>query len=118
MNRDKNGKWVSLVNPDSKTYKCSLCGYEECSLYFLPPGKCPFCNAKMKIEGQEEIELSNNFYIRTSDRCFTPVENVSEPSIPIKWLENFDNAHDNCLPISSAIKYWKECEDWERGTHL
>ena len=50
----KRGKWIPLghrmgvcKHPDSEDFKCSLCGYEEYTLYFDPPGTCPRCGAKM-----------------------------------------------------------------------
>lgn len=32
-------------------------------------------------------------------------------AIPVEWLREYDDAFDNVLPISSALRAWKEEKD-------
>lgn len=54
LNKGKAGIWeplghiIGFLNhPDSEYYKCSLCGYEQYTLYQQPPDTCPACFASM-----------------------------------------------------------------------
>ena len=56
LNKGKAGIWqplghiIGFINhPDSEYYKCSLCGYEQYTLYQQPPDTCPACLASMTI---------------------------------------------------------------------
>lgn len=60
FNKGKTGEWVLLGHlmrpmdhPYSLWYKCSLCGYEEYTLFFPAPGRCPHCGADMRGEDDE-----------------------------------------------------------------
>ena len=57
MNKKTKAEWICLghrmgfcKHPDSVDYKCSNCGYEEYTLFFPPPDKCPNCGADMRGE--------------------------------------------------------------------
>lgn len=54
MNKKTKAEWICLghrmgfcKHPYSVDYKCSNCGYEEYTLFFPPPDKCPNCGAEM-----------------------------------------------------------------------
>ena len=37
-----------LKHPDSEDFKCPVCGYEQYTVYMLPPKACPRCHTEMK----------------------------------------------------------------------
>lgn len=56
-NPDKKGEWIPLghrpgylKHPFSEDYKCSVCGYEQYTLFMGPPAQCPACGSSMGTE--------------------------------------------------------------------
>ena len=57
LEEEEEGIWISLghvrgplSHPYSETFKCSICGYEQYTLFMNPPNKCPHCKANMKMQ--------------------------------------------------------------------
>lgn len=55
----ESGKWIPLghrmgvlKHPFSEDYRCSLCGYEQYTIFEYPPRECPKCRATMTL-GEE-----------------------------------------------------------------
>ena len=51
-----------LKHPDSEDYKCPVCGYEQYTIYMMPPKRCPRCNSEMG-NGEDYKELLKEFGI-------------------------------------------------------
>jgi len=52
----ESGKWIPLghrmgvlKHPFSEDYRCSLCGYEQYTIFEYPPRECPKCGATMTL---------------------------------------------------------------------
>ena len=49
-------------HPYSEDYKCPVCGYEQYTIYMMPPKRCPRCNSEMG-NGEDYKELLKGFGI-------------------------------------------------------
>lgn len=60
-----NGEWINLghfsgFHPHSETYKCNYCGYEQYTVYMVPPSHCPRCGTRMKNGRRESGLIEDN----------------------------------------------------------